>query len=125
MSNTTNIPIRKYDIHDRIYSFVVQVITLVNSLPRTESNLVIIRQILRSATSIGANDQEADGTLTKKDFIHKFTTVRKESKETNFWLRLISDTNSETIASEALGVLSEGKEITAIVSSIIIKTRKN
>ena len=115
---------KEYDIHDRIYKFIVRVIILVNKLPKTPSNLVIISQILRSVTSIGANDQEADGTITKKDFVHRYTIVRKESKETNFWLRLISDTNSTAIRNEALEVLSEGREIAAIISAIINKTRK-
>ena len=123
MSNTTNIPVRKYDIHDRIYSFIVQVITLTNFLPKTESNIVIIRQILRSATSMGANDQEADGTLTRKDFLHTYTVVRKEGKETNFWLALIIDTNPQ-LKIKASKILAEGKELVAILSSIINNTRK-
>ena len=98
MSNTTNNTNRlpgkyKYDIHERIYKFILRVIKLVNSLPKTASNSVVSQQLLRCATSIGANDQEADGTLTKKDFVHCYTIVRKEIKETNFWLRLIEDTN--------------------------------
>ncbi len=129
MSNTTNISIkstkRDYDIHRRIYNFIIQVIKLVNSLPKTPSNLVIIGQILRSATSMGANDQEADGTLTKRDFLYSFTVVRKEGKETNFWLSLISDTNSEKIRKETLEIISEGVQIVAIVSSIINKTRSH
>lgn len=127
MSNTTNILImdrnnKSYDIHKRIYNFIIQVIKLVNSLPRTSSNLVIIGQILRSVTSMGANDQEADGTLTKKDFIHCYTTVRKEGKETNFWLSLIADTNP-AFKPRMEQVIQEGKEIVAIISSIINKTR--
>jgi four helix bundle protein len=83
---------------------------------------VIIPQILRYVTSIGANDQEADGTLTKRDFIHSYTIVRKESKETNFWLKLIADTNP-TMKNKMEEIIQEGQEITAIVSSIINKTR--
>jgi four helix bundle protein len=87
MSNTTNILIdsnkKSYDIHKRIYDFIVRVIKLVNLLPRNQANQVIIGQILRSVTSMGANDQEADGTLTKKDFTHCYPIVRKEGKETN------------------------------------------
>lgn len=114
---------KTYDIHERIYKFIVRVITLVNKLPKTPSNLVIIAQLLRSATSMGANDQEADGTLTKKDFVSKFGIVRKENKETNFWLRLTSDTNSKEINKESLEILAEGKELVAIISSILNKTR--
>lgn len=126
ITNTTN-PSNKekrFDIHDRIYAFIIRVIKLTNSLPKTPSNIVVIAQLLRCATSMGANDQEADGTLTRKDFIHKFATVRKEGKETNFWLQLISDTNPQSIRKEALSILSEGREITAIVSSIVNKTRR-
>lgn len=125
MSNTTNNPINdKYDIHKRIYNFIVRVIKIVNSLPKTQGNQVIIGQILRSVTSMGANDQEADGTLTKKDFVHCFTTVRKESKETNFWLSLIADTNP-SIKPQMQEVIKEGQEIVSIISSIINKTRFN
>lgn len=115
---------KEYDIHDRIYKFIVRVIRLVNKLPRTSSNLVIIGQILRSVTSMGANDQEADGSLTKKDFTHMYTIVRKEAKETNFWLRLIADTNNEDIKTEVLEILAEGRELVLIISSIINNTRK-
>jgi len=125
MSNTTNNSIKneiRYDIHERIYSFVLRVIKLVNSLPKTSTNSVIIPQILRCVTSMGANDQEADGTLTKKDFAHCYTVVRKENKETVFWLRLIADTNP-IIKSKMEEIIREGQEIIAITSSIINKTR--
>ncbi len=123
-TNTTNIPIKKqYDIHDRIYWFIVDVIKLINMLPKTLSNDVITKQILRSVTSMGANDQEADGTITKKDFIHCFTIVRKEGKETNFWLNLTADTNPQSIKEKTAPIIREGKEIVAIISSIINKTR--
>jgi four helix bundle protein len=125
MSNTTNNSIEeksKYDIHARIYQFIIRVIKLVNVLPKTSSNSVVIPQILRCVTSMGANDQEADGTLTKKDFIHCYTVVRKESKETNFWLKLIADTNPN-MKSKMESIIQEGQEITAIISSIINKTR--
>jgi len=125
--NNSNIPINnkteKYDIHKRIYVFVVSVIKLVNSLPKTPSNYVIVNQILRSVTSMGANDQEADGTLSKKDFIYCYTIVRKESKETLFWLMLIADTNPSLKESTNV-IIIEVKELIAIISTIINNTRK-
>jgi four helix bundle protein len=125
MSNTTNYSIEeraKYDIHERIYQFIVRVIKLVNTLLKTASNMVIIPQLLRCVTSMGANDQEADGSLTKKDFIHCYTVVRKENKEINFWLKLIADTNP-TIKPKMGNIIQEGQEIVAIISSIINKSR--
>lgn len=85
MTNTTNAPIpNKYDIHDRIYNFILRVINLTKVIPKTQTNMILVNQILRSVTSVGANDQEADGALTRKDFVHCYIIVRKEAKETNF-----------------------------------------
>jgi four helix bundle protein len=108
-----------YNIHERIFNFVVAVITFINKLSRTPINLVFIGQIIRSVTSMGANDQEADGALTNKDFIHGFTIVRKEGKETVYWLRVIERTNDEQFSKEAKELIQEGNEIVAIVSTII------
>lgn len=110
---------KDYDIHERIFTFVVNVINFLNKLPKTSTNLIFINQITRSVTSMGANSQEADGALTKKDFIHCFAVVRKEGKETVFWLRLLERTNLKKFSTEALDLISEGKEIVAIVSTII------
>ena len=109
---------KDYDIHERIFTFIVEVINFINLLPKTPTNLIFINQITRSVTSMGANDQEADGALTRNDFIHCFTLVRKEGKETIFWLRLIGKTNS-SFASKAEKLSSEGQEIVAVVSTII------
>ena len=113
----------KYDIHERIFQFIVKVIKFVNTLPKTPSNQVIIYQILKSVTSMGANDQEADGSPTRKEFVHRFGIVRKEGKETNYWLRLTSATNSGK-QKRAEELQNEGREIVAIVSKIISNTNK-
>ena len=86
---------KNYDIHERIFKFIVNVIKFLDKLPKTQTNLIFINQITRSVSSMGANDQEADGALTRKDFMHGFTLVRKEGKETVFWLRLISELNQQ------------------------------
>lgn len=124
MSNN-KFPIRenKYDIHDRIFEFIVKVIELIKLLPKTPQNLIIIGQIMRSVTSMGANDQEADGASTRKDFLHCYTIVRKEGKETIFWLKLITRTNeSPRIQQPTQDLIDEGTQIVAIISSIIKKT---
>lgn len=113
-----------YDIHERIFNFIVSVINFLNKLPKTSTNLIFINQCTRSVTSIGANDQEADGALTRKDFIHGLTIVRKEGKETIFWLRIIGKTNSQ-LEQETLPLIQEGQEIVAIISTIIKNTANN
>lgn len=119
-----NNPEKVKDIHERIYQFVIRVINLVKQLPNTPENLVLKNQITRSVTSMGANDQEADGTDSKKDFIHCYTIVRKEGKETNYWLRVIADINS-TFKPRMNDLTQEGKEIVKIVSTIIVRTKNN
>jgi len=111
------------DIHERIYQFVLRVLKLLNSLSKNPINLNIINQCSRAVTSVGANDQEADASGSKRDFLAKYSIVKKELKETNYWLRLISDTNPH-FKTRMKELIKEGKEILLIVSSIIVNTKK-
>src|SRR6266566_4371919 len=116
---------KNYDIHERIFEFIVQVINFLSKLPKSPTNLIFINQATRSVTSMGSNDQEADGALTKNDFMHCFTIVRKEGKETVFWLRIIGKTNNSHISDESNNLIKEGNEIVAIVSTIVKKASEN
>lgn len=109
---------KKFDIHDRIFRFVISVLQLIKEVPNTEENKIIKNQIIRSVTSVGANDQEADGVSSKRDFIHFFTVVRKELKETHYWLRVLFELNA-TIQLKITPRLQEGDELIKIVSAII------
>lgn len=117
MSN--NIATPKRDIHERIYRFVLSTLRVLTKVPRTPENIVLIRQVVRSAGSIGANASEADGAETKKEFIHRFTISKKEAKETLYWLSLLSDHNLG-LKSEFKPVLKEIGGLVAIISKIII-----
>ncbi len=112
---------RRYDIYERIFNFVVPVLQLTEKLPKTYTNQIIISQLIRSVTSMGANSEEADGTNSKKDFVHCLTIVRKETKETIYWLRLIEKINPK-VPDQLNNLLIESAEILAIISSIIKKT---
>ena len=123
ITNATNNPIetnskQPRNIHERIYLLVLSVLKLIRITPKTPENLVIIQQLSRSITSMGANDQEADGTDTRKDFIHTYVIVRKESKETKYWIRLIGDLNIR-LKTETSGLIDETQEIINIISAII------
>lgn len=111
------------DIHARIYKFVINCFkNVVKKIPRTTESLPIISQISSSLTSIGANDQEADGASTKKDFIAKYYIVKKESKETKYWLSVIKDTG--LIDSDIVNpFITECHEILMIISKIINNTK--
>lgn len=105
----------------KIKSFVIKTINLCKGLPDDKVGRVITNQLLRSSTSIGANFEESVEAESNKDVIHKLSVVKKEAKETKYWLDLIPSCFS-TINTEEL--LSESDEIVRIFSSIIQK-RKN
>ena len=114
----------KRDIHSRIYKFALGVLGIVKIIPKTTENLILIKQLIRSATSIGANALEADGSESKKEFIHRFTIAKKEAKESYYWLSLISDHNPR-IRKLFQPYLKENEELILIISKIIINTKKN
>ena len=59
------------------------------TLLRDSKDYVLCRQFLNAATSVGANLEEAFGAESKPDFIHKLSAAYKESRETDYWLRLL------------------------------------
>ena len=113
---------QKFDLRERLLKFSKRILEIVNLLPRTPENDIIRRQLTAAGTSVGANYEEADGAITKRDFIHKMAIARKEAKETRYWLTVISD--SVLPADEISKDLKEAGELVSILSSIINKTRK-
>ena len=75
----------------RTREFAVKVIQAVENLPRTTPSMVIGRQIIRSATSVGANYRSACRARSKPDFISKLAVAEEESDETQYWLELLHD----------------------------------
>ena len=124
MPNKTQSPNDKkiYDLEERTAEFGESIIDFVKSLPRDQVNNVLIRQIVRSGTSIGANYMEADGAESKKDFRHKIAICKKESKETKHWLRMIARANPD-IKGECKKLWSEAQELTLIFSSILLSKK--
>ena len=94
---------------------------LVGKLPRRTECMIIQNQLAKSGTSVGANVEEADGTITKKDFVNKMVIARKEAKETKYWLRLIAGRYLEE--EHVNDGIRECEEITKILSAIINKSR--
>lgn len=107
------------DIHARIYRFIIGCYrNVVKKISKSPESLPIISQLSSSLTSIGANDQEADAANSKKDFIAKYVIVKKEAKETKYWLSFIQD--SELLHNTIVEpYIRECQEILLIVSKII------
>ena len=112
----------KFDLEKRTTEFAKRVIRLCKELPKNSINNRLITQIVGSAGSVGANYQEANDALGKKDFTHRLKIVRKEAKETIHWLELIEETNPE-FKPRMQNLKREAIELTSIFSSIINKVK--
>src|SRR5947207_13118941 len=106
----------KKDLEKRTKTFALAIIKFTTSLPRTREADVLGRQLLRSATSIGANYREANRGVSRADFVNKIGTVQKEAAETQYWLELLIES---TIAkNQARSLHQEATELLAIFTSI-------
>lgn len=114
---------KKREIHDRIYRFVLEVLRTIKAVPKTTKNLVLIKQLVRSSSSIGANALETDGSESKKEFIHRFTIAKREAKEAYNWLSLVSDYNLNLKISLA-PLLNENNQLILIISKIIFNAKR-
>ena len=113
---------RKFDIYERSFSFALKTGKFVKRIPKDMILNEYSRQLIRSSGSIGANLGEADGALTRKDFINKVGIARREAKESHHWLKLIegvADFDRESDLLEINWLIKESKELLLILSSII------
>ena len=78
-------------IRTKSYKFALRVVKLSRFLAEEKKEFVLSKQILRSGTSIGANVEESKQAQSKADFIHKLSIANEEAFETNYWLRLLRD----------------------------------
>lgn len=112
-------------LEKRVYFFALDVITFIDHLPKGQVTNVIGDQLLRSATSIGANVIEAKGAASRKDYANFFSHALKSANESKFWLSLIMDSGkADKVVSEKL--LKESSELAKILATTILslKSRK-
>jgi four helix bundle protein len=108
----------KKKLIERAFNLSRRVLALVDRFPNKRAAWVISDQLLRAATSIGANIIEAQAASSKKDFINFLNHALKSANETKFWLALAKDLDSELIA-EINKLLNETEELTKILGSSI------
>lgn len=109
-------------IQERSYKLAIKLVKFAKKLPANTSSFVISRQLIRAGTSIGANVEEATGAFSKDDFIFKMNIALKESRETNYWLRLIRD--SDLVKSPEIEDLTSESENIKNILSAIVRTSK-
>ena len=104
------------DLELRTKRFALSVIKFASSLPRSPAADVLGRQLLRSATSIGANYREANRAVSRPDFANKIGTIQKEAAETQYWIELIIESGISDAAA-ASNLLKESSELLAIFTA--------
>lgn len=112
----------RYELEERVEKFGESIINLSKKVRITSITKSIIEQLIRSGTSVGANYFEANGASSKKDFINKVFISKKEAKETQHWLRMLSKTDQSIIV-EARKLYKETQELAMIFSTIITNTK--
>ena len=117
-------PAKAHDIQARALEFAVRAVKLcqyMDAKPGVARTLS--RQLLRSATSIGANLEEAQAGHSKRDFICKVEIALKEARETSYWLRLVVAAGIVSVTRiSALRV--EAEELAKILGSITVSAKR-
>ena len=100
----------------KTFDFALSIVNLFIQLKK-DNEFIISKQILRSATSIGANVEEAIAAQSRKDFVHKMAIASIEARETKYWLRLLDKSDLTTIS--MTNYLIEIEHIINIITKII------
>ncbi|MFZ4400310.1 MAG: four helix bundle protein [Bacteroidales bacterium] len=109
----------QHDIGERLLRFSINVILVLRKLENSIENNVIKYQLIKSATSVGANYEESQAGSSKLDFINKVKILLKEMRETYYWLKityktLLSNKNEKDV----LELLDESEQLKKILGAI-------
>jgi len=122
MTNKSMLKNKIFDLEDRTAKFGVDVIKFAKKIKENSVTRSLISQLVRAGTSVGANYCEADDAHSKKDFLHKISISRKESRETKHWLRMIAETLPE-LRDDAKILWKEAQELNLIFSAIVNRSK--
>lgn len=114
------------ELLQRTFLFGVNTLKFLNTLPCTIVNKVILNQLAKSSTSIGANYEESQAAESKDDFIHKIGIVSKETRESKFWLRVLDELLKDENQKKQLKILlEESEQLCKIFVSIKLTSQEN
>jgi len=114
----------KTDIIERSYLFALKTIKLVDSMHNDQASKIISEQLLRSATSIGANIIEAQAASSRKDFTNFLNHALKSANETKFWLGLLCDSRKGD-KEEISSLLEDTKQLANILGTSILTLKRS
>jgi four helix bundle protein len=107
----------EFDLAERTARFGESVIELARSIHRDDVSGPIVRQLVRSATSVGANYTEADEAGSKKEFRYRISVCCREARETQYWLRMLASA-APGHKVQARSHWQEANELTRIFAAI-------
>jgi four helix bundle protein len=115
---------KQYDINLRCYEFSKSIVLFINKYEFKRVHYPIVDQLLRSATSIGANIIEARSGNSRKNLINFFSIALRSANETKYWLCLVRDT-LDVDKSEISELIKEANEISKIIAKSILTLKEN
>ena len=113
---------KKWDLEERTVKFGENVILFCKKVPRNPITIPLITQLVKAGTSVGANYCEADDAESKKDFKHKIGIVKKESRESKHFIRMIVVAVPK-LKEDGKPLWQEAKELNLIFNSIYKKVK--
>ncbi len=117
------IPGAEIDVRKRAYYFSVKTIKYIDGLPTDLTGSVIAKQLVRSATSVGANLVEAKGASSRKDFINFYSYSLKSANETLYWLGLLRDAKHFN-GEQLIMLITEAQELSKMIGACIVSLKK-
>ena len=112
-----------YTVEEKSFAFAIRITNLYKHLVKTKKEYILSKQLMKSGTSIGANVAESQDAQSTADFISKLSIALKESRETEYWLRLLHATEYLK-EKEYLSIMADCKELEKMLTAII-KTSKD
>jgi four helix bundle protein len=109
-------------LQNKSYDFALSIVKLSKHIMNTRKEFVLSKQLLRSATSVGANIIEANGAISKADFSAKMSIAYKECLESKYWLSLLKDSGDLGLKDFEKS-LNQADELAKILFSILKTTR--
>jgi four helix bundle protein len=116
---------QRYDLEERLLTFSVRIIKIVEQLPNSRAGSYVAGQLLRSGTSPYPNHGEAQAAESPKDFVHKLRISLKELRETQRWLKLIQKVPLMEKPELLNNILEEAEELIKIFVTSIKTAEKN
>lgn len=114
----------KQQFKKRCFLFSIEILKSAEILRTERRNWILIDQLVRAATSIGANVVEGGSSISKKEFISYFQIALKSSSETLYWLALLQEVNPQK--KDALAILiAECTELKKLITTIVLNTKTN